>query len=111
MSEQQIHAQNFRYSCSHSHILENIQLAQYKSSYIQRQVPLIPAMMGMVLDPQKVTLIANRHGYQGVELAEKEQKYMLTFTSAPISGSGNVGIVSDAVKISVYFTTGNNKIW
>ena len=64
--------------------------------------------MANVLDPKKVTLIAKMHGYRNLELGEKEQKYMLRFTSAPISGSGNAGIISDAVKVNVWFTTGRN---
>ena len=64
--------------------------------------------MANVLDPKKVTLIAKMHGYRNLELGEKEQKYMLRFTSAPISGSGNAGIISDAVKVNVWFTTGSN---
>ena len=59
-----------------------------------------------VFEPKEVIDIAKIHGYHNLELGEKEQKYMLTFTSAPISGSGNVGVIRDAVKISVWFTTG-----
>ena len=59
-----------------------------------------------VLDPKKVIDIAKIHGYQNLQLGEKEQQYMLTFKSEPISGSGNAGIIGDAVKVSVWFTTG-----
>ena len=59
-----------------------------------------------VLDPKKVTDLAKMHGYHNLELGEKEEKYMLRFESAPIYGSGNVGVIRDAVKISVWFTTG-----
>ena len=62
--------------------------------------------MANVLDPKKVTDIAKMHGYQNLQLGEKEQQYMLTFKSEPISGSGNAGIIGDAVKVSVWFTTG-----
>ena len=60
-----------------------------------------------VLDPKKVTDLAKMHGYHNLELGEKEEKYMLRFKSEPISGSGNVGVIGDAVKVNVWFTTGS----
>ena len=60
-----------------------------------------------VLDPKKVTDLAKMHSYHNLELGEKEEKYMLRFKSEPISGSGNAGVIIDAVKVNVWFTTGS----
>ena len=59
----------------------------------------------MVFSPGDVRYIAAKHQYDEKELAEKERKYLLTFTSSR-NGGGAQGTVQEPVKIQVFFTTG-----
>ena len=55
----------------------------------------------MVFSPGDVRYIAAKHQYNEKELAEKERKYLLTFTST-LRNDG----APEPVKIQVFFTTG-----